>query len=208
MDAEGGASGADQLSEGLREEGIAVRDRFLGASLLAALYECAVVRRARGDFLPARIGAGRELRRRADIRGDSICWLEEPLFPAEQELLALMEEMRRDLNRMLFLDLEDVEQHYACYPAGAGYARHVDQPRGRGGRRLSSVVYLNEHWRETDGGLLRCAADGGGFRAIEPKGGRLVLFLTEGREHEVLPAARERLSITGWFLGRQESGLR
>jgi Rps23 Pro-64 3,4-dihydroxylase Tpa1-like proline 4-hydroxylase len=30
-----------------------------------------------------------------------------------------------------------------------------------------------------------------------------VLFLTEGREHEVLPTSRERLSITGWFLGRQ-----
>jgi SM-20-related protein len=37
---------------------------------------------------------------------------------------------------------------------------------------------------------------------IEPLGGRLVCFLTAGREHEVLPAGRERLSISGWFRAR------
>jgi 2-oxoglutarate-Fe(II)-dependent oxygenase superfamily protein len=38
---------------------------------------------------------------------------------------------------------------------------------------------------------------------IEPVGGRLVCFLTPGRVHEVLPARRERLSISGWFRGRE-----
>jgi SM-20-related protein len=198
----------DDLIEGLRADGIAVRDRFLEASLIEALSECAGARRDRGDFTPARIGAGRVLQRREDIRGDSICWLEEPLFPAERELFALLEKMRRRLNQSLFLGLYEIEQHYACYPAGAGYARHVDQPRGHGARRLSSIVYLNEDWRESDGGLLRCRTDHGNFREIEPAGGRLVLFLTEGREHEVLRTSRQRLSITGWFLGRQGHVLR
>lgn len=197
-----GALGAADLIESLRADGIAVRDGYLSASQLKALNGCAAERRGRGDFSQGRIGAGSELQRRADIRGDSICWLEEPLFAPERELLALFDGMRRILNRALFLGLHDVEQHYACYPAGAGYARHVDQPRGRGARRLSSIVYLNEAWRESDGGLLRCAADGGDYREIEPVGGRLVLFLTEGREHEVLPTSSERLSVTGWFLGR------
>lgn len=197
------AFGVGDLIESLHADGIAVRDRYLGASHLKALNGCAAARRGRGDFSQARIGTGRDLQRRADIRGDSICWLEEPLFAPERELFALFENMRRSLNEGLFLGLNDLEQHYACYPAGAAYARHVDQPRGRGARRLSSIVYLNERWHESDGGLLRCVTDGGGFREIEPVGGRLVLFLTEGREHEVLPAASERLSITGWFLGRQ-----
>jgi SM-20-related protein len=122
--------------------------------------------------------------------------------------LALLEKMRRNLNRSLFLGLYELEQHYAFYPAGAGYARHVDQPRGRRARRLSSIVYLNEDWRESDGGVLRCLTDCGEFREIEPVGARLVLFLSEGREHEVLRTSRQRLSIAGWFLGRQEQGLR
>ena len=181
MDADGAVC-ADDLIESLRTDGIAVRDRYLSASHLEALNGSAAARRDRGD---------------------SICWLDEPLFAPERQLLALFENLRRNLNQSLFLGLCDLEQHYARYPAGAGYARHVDQPRGRGARRLSSIVYLNERWRESDGGVLRCATDGGDFREIEPVGCRLVLFLTEGREHEVLPASRERLSITGWFLGRQ-----
>jgi SM-20-related protein len=208
-----GAVGADRdpiddLAGSLREHGLAVCDGFLSAWLVHALSECAVARRARGDFADARIGAGRALQRRADIRGDSICWLEEPLFPAERELLALFEEARRGLNQSLFLGLYDVELHYAWYPPGAGYSRHIDQPQGRAARRLSSIVYLNETWQASDGGELRCFTDGRVLRQFEPIGGRLVLFLTEDREHEVLPTARERLSITGWFLGRQEHALR
>jgi SM-20-related protein len=179
---------ADDLSESLRAEGIAVRDGFLSASQVRELIECSAARRDRGEFVHARIGAGGSLQRRADIRGDSICWLEAPLLPAEHALFELMENTRRRLN--------------------LGYTRHIDQPRGCASRRLSSIVYLNEDWREADGGMLLCRADDGGFREIEPLGGRLVVFLTEGREHEVLPTSRERLSITGWFLGRQEHGLR
>jgi SM-20-related protein len=42
----------------------------------------------------------------------------------------------------------------------------------------------------------------GGFVDVEPIAGRLICFLTPGREHEVLEARRERLSISGWFRGR------
>ncbi len=38
---------------------------------------------------------------------------------------------------------------------------------------------------------------------VEPLGGRLVCFLTAGREHEVLPAQRERFSISGWYRERE-----
>lgn len=203
-----GAIGDDDLIDGLRADGIAVRDGYLSASQVKALIECAAARRDRGEFAYARIGAGRSLQRRPDIRGDSICWLEEPLLPAERSLIASLETTRRCLNQGLYLGLHEIELHYACYPAGAGYARHVDQPHGHAARRLSSIVYLTEDWRAADGGMLRCSADGGGFREIEPRGGRLVLFLTEGREHEVLLTSRERLSITGWFLGRWEHALR
>ena len=36
-----------------------------------------------------------------------------------------------------------------------------------------------------------------------PEGGTLVCFLSDRFHHEVLPARRERLSITGWFTRSQ-----
>lgn len=40
---------------------------------------------------------------------------------------------------------------------------------------------------------------------IQPTGGSLVVFMSAGTEHEVLPASRDRLSLTGWFRRRNES---
>ena len=40
------------------------------------------------------------------------------------------------------------------------------------------------------------------FEEILPQSGRLVLFLSARFLHEVMPARRERLSITGWFKRR------
>ena len=40
----------------------------------------------------------------------------------------------------------------------------------------------------------------------EKQGGRLVAFLSDRFEHEVLPATRERMSFTGWFRRRPLEG--
>jgi SM-20-related protein len=111
--------------------------------------------------------------------------------------------LRARLNESAYLGLLDLEIHYAWYPPGAAYARHVDRPRGRAARRVSLALYLNEHRSPADGGALRIQADDGRLRDIEPLGGRLVLFLSEAREHEVLPTHLPRLALTGWFRGRE-----
>jgi SM-20-related protein len=152
--------------------------------------------------------SGGERLRRDEIRGDDTCWLEEPLFAAERLLLADMEQLRLELNREAFLGLFDLEMHYAWYPPGAGYARHVDQLQGREDRVVSVVLYLNESWVPVDGGQLRLF-DGQLARDVEPLAGRLVGFVTAGREHAVLPTQKERLSLTGWFRRRPPThGLR
>jgi SM-20-related protein len=38
---------------------------------------------------------------------------------------------------------------------------------------------------------------------VLPEGGTLVCFLSDRFHHEVLPARRERLSVTGWFTRSQ-----
>jgi SM-20-related protein len=85
------------------------------------------------------------------------------------------------------------------YPEGSFYKRHLDQFNRDDHRKLSVICYLNENWLENHGGQLRIYPDN---QAIDffPIAGRLVCFRSDQIEHEVLPATRTRLSITGWIL--------
>ncbi|HET9475715.1 MAG TPA: 2OG-Fe(II) oxygenase [Steroidobacteraceae bacterium] len=103
--------------------------------------------------------------------------------------------------------LEDFQGHFALYPSGAAYARHFDRLAGTDVRAISSVLYLNDDWVAEDGGVLRIYTGGGASQDVLPVGGRLVAFLSERFEHEVLPAQRERLSFTGWYRRRSLEGL-
>ena len=187
----------------LTVDGVSVRDEFLTPCEIRALAQCAQLRRRRGDYAAARIGSERSLRRQVEIRGDSICWITAPLMPAERALLEQLERLRLQLNAAAYLGLFDLELHHTWYPPGAAYASHVDQPHGRAQRRVSLALYLNEDWTPAAGGELRLFDAAGGHRDIAPLGGRLVCFLTPGREHAVLPTQRDRLSISGWFRSRE-----
>jgi SM-20-related protein len=189
------------LRAALSAGGIGVQDGFLPPARIRELIDCAECRLARGDFGAARVGADERLQRREEVRGDRTCWLVEPLFAAERALLADLELLRLDFNRKGVLGLFELELHYAWYPPGTGYARHVDQLQGRDQRVVSLILYLNDAWRRDAGGELRIF-DTDGFRDVEPIAGRLVCFLTAGREHAVLPTHQGRLSIAGWFRRR------
>jgi SM-20-related protein len=111
-----------------------------------------------------------------------------------------MEMLRVGINRRLFLGLFDYECHFARYAPGSFYKKHVDAFRGRSNRVLSTVFYLNPQWGSADGGeLLIYSGDGQVEASVKPTMGTLVVFLSETVPHEVLPAARLRHSIAGWF---------
>ncbi len=190
------------VSEELKLAGIAVRDHYLQPLQVGALLDCLHERQVRGEFAGARVGTGPTLQHDPAVRGDQTCWLCEPLLAAEQSLLSEFEQLRLQLNRDLYLGLFELEAHYAWYPPGAGYARHVDQPLGRSERRVSLILYLNENWDPRAGGELQMFEAGAGRRQIEPVAGRLVCFLAAEREHAVLPARRDRFSVTAWFKAR------
>jgi len=67
---------------------------------------------------------------------------------------------------------------------------------------VSVVLYLNEDWEADWGGELRLFGPENTYLDVGPIGGRLLMFLTEGREHAVLPTKRDRLGISGWFKAR------
>src|SRR5450432_2767985 len=193
-----------QYVEGeLERSGYAAVHNFVdsaGGARLAA--ECHALHAA-GQLAPAAVGRGDAHSERAHIRGDRTHWFDAAtLTPAQSVYWRRMDELRIELNHTLLLGLQDLEAHYALYPAGARYARHRDRFHDDDARVLSSVLYLNPDWRDEDGGALRLYPGANAQNPhvdIYPTIGTLVLFLSAGFDHEVLPATRERLSIAGWF---------
>ena len=142
-----------------------------------------------------------------EIRGDFIYWLHDvSALPAAREFVERTRVLAEYLNRTCYLGIADAEFHYAVYPEGAFYKRHLDAFRGDDRRRLSLVYYLNPaDWQEADGGELviyRPTDTGEEKVIVTPEPGLLVLFESQVLEHEVLPARRERLSLTGWMKTR------
>jgi SM-20-related protein len=202
------ALAADGLVAGvcsaLAADGIAVVAEFLPAPVSLALAAEARRRDALGDFCAAGVGRGPDHVWRSDIRGDRTLWLDaQAPAPAERALWQLLEQLRVALNAATFMGLFSFEGHYALYPPGACYRRHRDRFRDDDARVLSCVVYLNRAWTAADGGALRIYLSGSTARDVLPVGGTLVCFLADRYEHEVLPARRERLAISGWFHRRQ-----
>ena len=152
-------------------------------------------------LLPASTGRSEGLRL-AGFRGDDSLWLDDPACgPAAAALLVAFECMRVGLNQRLTLGLASVEAHFAHYPIGAGYARHVDGFQRDDARVLSLVLYLNRDWPSDGGGALRLHLPDG-RHDIAPDQGTLAIFLSAGVEHEVMPATRARFSVAAWFRQR------
>jgi SM-20-related protein len=98
------------------------------------------------------------------------------------------------------LGITDKEFHYAVYPPGTFYKRHLDTFQNDSRRKLSIVCYLNsEDWKPEYGGELCIYFDDKPPLDIYPLAGRLVIFESQVLEHEVKPVNKERLSITGWL---------
>lgn len=195
-----------RLIDQLAERGFGIADHFVDDALLAELRARCRELHAAGELRPAKVGRGANERLVPEVRGDFISWLEAPRRDAEQRLLAKLDELRAELNRALMAGLADYQGHFAIYPRGAAYARHFDRLVGSDVRAISAALYLNEDWLPEHGGNLRIYTGGGRSEDVQPQGGRLVAFLSDRFEHEVLPATRERMSFTGWFRRRPLEG--
>jgi SM-20-related protein len=193
----------DEIVEALAERRWWSRRDAIPAPLIARL-SAVLVAHETGDGLSA-AAIGRRDRRHLDasIRGDRIRWLG-AAQPVERALLDELERLRADLNRRAYFGLERVEAHFASYPVGAFYRRHIDTFRDSDARVLSFVLYLNDGWQPSDGGeLVLYSREGDAELArIMPSGGTLVVFDSAHVPHEVLPTLRTRRSIAGWFRRR------
>jgi SM-20-related protein len=195
----------DHAANALATDGWCALTDFLPAAPTRALAdECQTLQRAQ-QLRPARVGLARAS---MALRGDQTHWFEPTALSEPQRVFAeRIDALRHALNQRLLLGLVESEAHYAMYPRGAGYARHLDCLRGSDARVLSTVFYLNADWHEREGGALRLYLADGSHRDIYPRGGTLAMFLSAQFEHEVLPATRERLSIACWLRQRVPGAL-
>lgn len=193
-----------QLILSLTTHDWAVCENFIDIKSAAALRAEAEVLRAQGAFRAAGVGQG--VRHRAEIRGDQVLWLDAEHMPqAHRFVSAELEGLRQAINAATYLGLYEFEGHFAAYAPGAMYARHLDQFQQSQDRLVSVVLYLNADWDDEDGGELRLYVGGPESEtvvSVSPRAGTLVCFLSARIPHEVLPARRTRLSLSGWFRRR------
>lgn len=188
-----------ELADNLAEKGWAVTDDYFDANFLQGLLKEEMLLFKSGQFKQAGIGKGTEHKVVSEIRSDYVHWLDEQnLSYLQKQFLKQMQQLKQFLNREFFLGLKEVEFHFAVYPEGSFYKKHLDRFQRDSGRTISCVLYLNQDWRENDGGQLRIY-NNEMFTDVIPVFGRLVCFKSDEIEHEVLPTKRERYSITGWM---------
>jgi SM-20-related protein len=191
----------------IANHGYAVIKDFLSHQDISALARQAKVLHSAGEMHKATTGITKV--ENSTLRGDFIHWIEASNASAvEICYLKAMAKLQKAINQEFFLGLFEFESHFAIYPPGTGYQKHLDQFIGKEERKVSCIFYLNDNWHTDDGGELRMylnKKEDKRFIDITPQAGTLVVFLSSDFLHEVLPAKRERMSITGWFRTRSKT---
>jgi SM-20-related protein len=199
-----------QMVQDIQQQGYAIVEDFMDTITVESLANHAQVLKSTGLMRKATTGVNKTL---SELRGDFIQWIEAASAnPIEQVYLGAMTELQQVLNQAFYLGLFELECHFAIYPAGAGYHKHLDQFIGKEERKITCILYLNDNWQSSDGGELRIYLNKKNldkdnqdhFFDVLPTGGKLVVFIASDFIHEVLPAKRARISITGWFRTRSE----
>ena len=145
-------------------------------------------------------GIGSKAERHSEIRNDSIFWFEKyHQSHLENFYINFLDNIQKNLNESLYLGIKSHEVHYAQYPQGGFYKPHFDNFKGNNKRIITVITYLNEKWKEEDGGILKLHLQDG-IQEIQPKSGSFIAFLSEHILHEVTTSFKERHSITGWLL--------
>ena len=194
---------AERIANSLATTGWYAGESIFAAELSGRLMQRAHLLADRHALQPARVGHNVGVQANAQVRSDDTRWLTHaPTDESERDAVSSVNALRLHLNEALFLGAQEAELHFARYAPGAFYRMHRDRFRDDDARLVSLVFYLNEAWVDTAGGelMLYAGDDSGAVVArVQPLAGTMVCFLSERFPHQVLPANRERYSLTGWL---------
>ncbi|HET8754006.1 MAG TPA: 2OG-Fe(II) oxygenase [Salinimicrobium sp.] len=197
----------ERIITDLLEQQYSIIDDFFEVSEVNELRNSLQGKYEEDNFKKAAIGNRTNEIIQKSIRGDFILWLNEAeAGAAEKVFFRRINDLVEYLNKTCFLGILHKEFHYALYPEGTYYRRHLDTFQNDDRRKLSLVCYLNEQdWKPEYGGELVIYKNENGQeteKVIYPFPGRVVIFESQILEHEVKPVKTERLSITGWLKTR------
>jgi len=197
----------EQIIDDLLQQQYSIADDFFSHNEVIALRESLLQKYEEDNFKKSAIGNLSNEKIIDAVRGDFILWLnEEESNAAEKAFFNKINDFVQYLNRTCFMGIQNQEFHYALYPEGTFYKRHLDTFQNDSRRKLSMVCYLNEqNWQPDYGGELAIYKDNNGLEVTEniyPVKGRMVIFESQLLEHEVKPVKQPRLSITGWLKTR------
>ncbi|MBE0393808.1 SM-20-related protein [Flavobacterium sp. 7E] len=181
------------------ENKVGISENFLNTDLSNNLRQNLFNLQQKSLLTAAGIGNSNLISYDAEIRSDSIYWLDKKHNdPFENEFFAQMEAFILYLNESCYAGITGYEFHYALYEKGDFYLQHLDQFKSNPSRKYSIISYLNPDWQESDGGeLLIHQLDKN--QKIAPTAGKTVFFKSDELLHEVLLTNATRMSITGWL---------
>lgn len=194
-----------KITDDLVHSGFSIIDNLLDEKQALNIKQRLLELKAEDEF--EKSGIGKAILHKIDdeIRGDFIRWIEtDDLHPSIEPYYTLIANLILYLNRNLYINLKDLESHYAYYPKGKGYLKHRDRFKNNPHRVISLVLYLNDNWQDHHGGELDIFNDDlTKITTIHPIMNRLVIFKSE-MIHEVLPSIEPRYSITTWLLDKEK----
>jgi len=197
----------EKIISDILENQYSIVEDFFSLVEVAELRQSLLTKYEEDNFKKAAIGNRVNETIEKSVRGDFILWMNEAnAEPLEKLFFSKINSLVDYLNKTCFLGILQKEFHYALYPEGTFYKRHLDTFQNDDRRKLSMVCYLNdEDWKPENGGELVIYKDEDGEEKetkIYPFPGRMVIFESQILEHEVKPVKTPRMSITGWLKTR------
>lgn len=191
----------EELIQGLMDKEYGCCNDFMLPNVILGLMANLTRLNDSGKMNLAGIGNKTNLQKNKKIRGDKINWIEsQSNNQFESDYLKKIGRLMLHLNNTCFTSLKNSESHYATYEKNTHYKRHIDQFKTDNGRKFSLVLYLNDDWKDEDGGTLSLYPKNKEPENISPLGGRMVFFKSDEMEHEVNASfTRSRNSIAGWL---------
>ena len=185
-----------KITDALVDDGYAIIENALSHELIHTLYKLSL-----NDTTYKKAGISSSPKSHVDTskRRDKIEWLDED-GASVSEYFLFCRGLQNYLNRSLYLGLTYYEAHFSLYEKGDFYEKHLDAFVGNKNRVVTTILYLNEEYKDEDEGkLVLYDKDDRVIKEVAPKGGTFVVFLSEKFPHEVLPTQTKRHSIAGWF---------
>lgn len=190
----------DEMVQLLGDGGALIFDGVLGHAVASDTFDSIMNLAQNGTLRNAGVGRLGNHRQDESIRQDLITWVDENTTETFQRVTTLFEDVRIAANQHCWLGAKRFDTQIALYNGnGAHYDRHRDAFAGKSNRVLTAIYYPNVFWQPDHGGRLRVFFADDKIQEIDPIADRLVIFLSERLDHQVLPAYAARAALTAWF---------